>query len=151
MLFNHTARPYKMLIRIYVLTKHSCTMTTTISLCNLRNNLHTMKSGSRANLHLQSTKTGHDCLMYPDSLTYFINNRGKHWLRRGVWSAGWRTLGRGVDQGGHGGKVCKRIAGRVIWTGRMLRIMVDGGGWWRLDDGQHGGWVSVSSDTGSPG
>jgi len=33
----------------------------------------------------------------------------------------------------------------------VMCIVVDGGGWWRLDGGQDGGWVDVSSGAGSPG
>ena len=70
---------------------------------------------------------------------------------RNVRNTRWRAPDQEVDQRGHGKRLCKEIAKHVIWTRRMLWIMVDGRSWWRLDDDQDGGWVSVSSSTGSPG
>jgi len=36
---------------------------------------------------------------------------------------------RTVYQRGHGQRLCKKIAKHAIWTGRMLRIVVDGRSW----------------------
>ena len=70
---------------------------------------------------------------------------------RNVWNMRWRAPHQEADQRGHGKRLCKKIAKHVIWTGRMRWIVVDGISWYRLDDDQDGGWVSVSSGTGSPG
>jgi len=70
---------------------------------------------------------------------------------RGVWNMRWRSPDQEVDQRRHGERLCIKIAKHVTWMGRMLWIIVDARSWQRLDDDQDGGWVSVSSGTGSPG
>jgi len=70
---------------------------------------------------------------------------------RNVWNMRWRAPYQEVEERGHRKRLCKKIAKHVIWTRRMLWIVVDGRSWWRLDDDQDGWWVSVSSGTGSPG
>jgi len=70
---------------------------------------------------------------------------------RNVWNMWWRAPDQEVDQRGHGERLCKKIANHSVWTGRMLWIVVDGRSWWGLGDDQDGGWVNVSSGTGSPG
>jgi len=41
---------------------------------------------------------------------------------RNVWNMRWRA----PDQRGHGKRLCKKIAKHIIWTRRMLWIVVDG-------------------------
>ena len=48
---------------------------------------------------------------------------------RNVWNMRWRAPDQEVDQRGHGKGLCKKIAKHVIWTRRMLWIMVDGRSW----------------------
>jgi len=43
---------------------------------------------------------------------------------RNVWNMRWRAPNQEVDQRGHGERLCKTIAKHVIWTGRMLWIVV---------------------------
>jgi len=45
---------------------------------------------------------------------------------RNVWNMSWRAPDQEVDQRWHGERLCKKIAKHVIWTGRMLWIVVDG-------------------------
>ena len=50
----------------------------------------------------------------------------RHWLGEemyGIWPD------QGVDQRGHGERLCKKIAKHIIWTGSMLWIVVDGRSW----------------------
>jgi len=70
---------------------------------------------------------------------------------RNIWNMRWRAPDQEVYQRGHGKRLCKKIAKHVIWTRRMLWIVVDGRSWRRLDDDKDGKWVSVSSGTASPG
>jgi len=44
---------------------------------------------------------------------------------RNVWNMRWRAPDQEVDQRGHGERLCRKIAKHVIWTGRMLWIVVD--------------------------
>ena len=48
---------------------------------------------------------------------------------RDVWNMRWRTPDKEVDQRGHGERLCKKIAKHVIWTTRMLWIVVDVRSW----------------------
>jgi len=48
---------------------------------------------------------------------------------RNVWSMKRRAPDQEVDHRGHGKRLCKKIAKHVIWTRRMLRIVVDGKSW----------------------
>jgi len=55
-------------------------------------------------------------------------------------------------------RLCKEITKHVIWTGRMLWIVVDERSWYRLDDDQDGGplvggwmFLLVLAHPGSPG
>ena len=48
---------------------------------------------------------------------------------RNVWNMRWRALDQEVDQRGHGKRLCKKIAKHVIWTRRMLWIVIDGRSW----------------------
>jgi len=45
-----------------------------------------------------------------------------------IWNMRWRAPDQEVDQRGHGKRLCKRIAKHIIWTRRMLWIVVD----WRI-------------------
>jgi len=48
---------------------------------------------------------------------------------RNVWNMRWRAPDQEVDQTEHGDRLCKKIAKHVIWTQRMLWIVVDGRSW----------------------
>jgi len=45
---------------------------------------------------------------------------------RNIWNMRWRAPDQEVDQRGYGERLCKKTAKHVIWTGKMLWIMVDG-------------------------
>jgi len=73
---------------------------------------------------------------------------------RNVWNMRWRAPDEEVDQRGRGERLCKKIAKHVIWTGRMLWIVVDGRSWykdWIIR--MVGGWMFllVPAHLGSPG
>ena len=63
----------------------------------------------------------------------------------------WRAPDQEVDQRGHGVRLCEKDC----QTRNLNREdAIDRGRWKKLikiDDDQDGGWVSVSSGTGSPG
>ena len=46
-----------------------------------------------------------------------------------VWNMRWRAPDQEIDQRGRGERLCKKIARHVIWTERMLWIVVDGRSW----------------------
>ena len=48
---------------------------------------------------------------------------------RNVWNMTWRAPDQEVDQRGHGERLCRKTAKHVIWTRRMLWIVVDGRSW----------------------
>jgi len=48
---------------------------------------------------------------------------------RNVWNMRWRAPDQEVDQRGHGKRLCKKIDKHVIWTRKMLWIVVDGRSW----------------------
>ena len=53
----------------------------------------------------------------------------RHWLGEQMYGMSWRAPDQEVDQRGHGKRLCKKIVKHVIWTRRMLWIVVDGRRW----------------------
>jgi len=46
-----------------------------------------------------------------------------------IWNMRWRAPDQEVDQRGRGKRLCRKIVKHVIWTRRMLWIVVDGRRW----------------------
>ena len=59
--------------------------------------------------------------------THLCFYSGSWW--RNVWNIRLKAPDQEVDQRGHGERLCKKIGKHVIWTRRMLWIVIDGRSW----------------------